>query len=116
MVARVVQEPVDDAIQALGFLHDEPHELGLVPVLGLLAQHLGRARDRGQGIANLVRHAGGELTERGQLLGAAHRALHHAQLAEVGDGHHHALGHAVLPGKRCDRHADRTRARALAQA
>src|SRR5262249_41922031 len=64
---------------ALGALEDAAQLFAVAAVeadaLELLDEMVGVHRDRGERIAELVDHAGGELPERGQLFGLDHLAL-----------------------------------------
>src|SRR6266513_1618032 len=82
--ARVLEEALDDLVQPLGFAHDDLRE----PVARLAGgggprEHLDRARERRQWVADLVRDVRGHPAKRRQPVGLAHPRLQLADRREV---------------------------------
>jgi hypothetical protein len=104
---RELEQARDDAVEAVHLVDDDAAELlAVVPRLEPREQDLGRGGDPGKRIADLVRHTGRELADRGQPLAQAQLALQPLGLREVpedGDrasagepGHGHERGDFAL--------------------
>ncbi len=105
--ARVVEQVGDQAIQAIDLAHGDVHQLAAVGVgAGRRLQHLHRARDAGQRIADLVGDAGGQAPDAGQALGALDLELHAAQLGQILKVNHPSDDAAGVVGQRRRRDAE----------
>ena len=86
-VARVGEEVADDGVETLGFAGDDADEGALiVGESGNAGEHLDRAGDGRERIANLMGDAGGEASDGGQAVAQTEFALEAANLGEVGKG------------------------------
>ena len=95
-VARVGEEVSDDGVEALGFAGDDADQGTLiVGESGNGGQHLDRAGDGGERIANLMGDAGGEASDGGQAVALTEFALEVANHGEVGKGVDVADGGAI---------------------
>ena len=78
------EQVADDATRPLRLLVDHPQVATVArSQLLLLEQELGEPRDRGEGVVELVRDAGHELADRGELLALDQLGLHRLLLGDV---------------------------------
>jgi hypothetical protein len=100
------QELVEAVREAPALLDDDAQQLLLLlRDVGLGEQHLGRAADGGQRVADLVRDVGRHLAHRGQLLLHAHLALQLLDAGEVLEDHQEPAGRGLRGGQGRDREA-----------
>ncbi len=80
---RKIEEPAHQRAQPIDLGRNISGQFGRkrLSIAQPVAQHLGGALDDAQGIANLVRQAGGELAERRQAFGSPRVGLHPLELA-----------------------------------
>ena len=103
--AHLVEEPVQRVAEPLRLAGDDVQEPALlVPEPGLRHQHLGRAPDGAEGVADLVGELRRHLPHRGQLLLGADLLLEAPDVGEVLEDDQVAAGRAFLGGE--GRHRD----------
>ena len=102
-----LEKAFDRSVESGRFLRDDVEQLFLRRLLGKCArEHLHRARDRRQRIADLVRQAGGHLAHRGHAVLEPELLLHLTPFGQVLEDDQIAGPGAVGPGELIDGVAD----------
>ena len=108
--SRVLQKAGHDAVEAIDLAEDDLHEAGaIVTGVETLEQHLRAGADTRERVADLVRHTGRELPQRGETLMATQLLLHAVHAREVGQRHEHRRRLAESPRAQQHGYVARTR-------